>query len=227
MIFITEDDLRDLYKIEPFTDYEIKPGTRITPGARQFLADRGINMFDNVSWKNKKSLIKKQGYSSIGRKKKLCVLRLEIKLQFISALFLDAMESFLKMDVVLAQQTGLLYKCFSSLKSFLGEGDTSTINELSFEGCTGIHLDNYSDNMEDCFDITDFHIQLEKGKEIIILHKLRCALREFELDILEARECNDGDNKPPEEMLIKVNQIINILSQYICCAAGGKTCQKQ
>lgn len=46
MKFITEEDLRDLYRKEPFTEYVIEPGTRITPGARQFLADRQIFLPD-------------------------------------------------------------------------------------------------------------------------------------------------------------------------------------
>ena len=40
MKFITEDDLRDIYRKDPFTSYEIQPGARLTPGARQFLQDR-------------------------------------------------------------------------------------------------------------------------------------------------------------------------------------------
>ena len=46
MKFITEDELRYLYRKEPFTTYEPEPGTRLTPGARQFLLDRGIDMYD-------------------------------------------------------------------------------------------------------------------------------------------------------------------------------------
>ena len=46
MKFITEDELRFLYRKEPFTTYEPEPGTRLTPGARQFLLDRGIDMYD-------------------------------------------------------------------------------------------------------------------------------------------------------------------------------------
>ena len=48
MKFITEDELRFLYRKEPFTTYEPEPGTRLTPGARQFLLDRGIDMYDCV-----------------------------------------------------------------------------------------------------------------------------------------------------------------------------------
>ena len=52
MKFITEDDLRDLYKKEPFMDYDLQPGERRTPGARQFLLDRGINLYDDDPFLN-------------------------------------------------------------------------------------------------------------------------------------------------------------------------------
>ena len=45
MKFITENDLRALYKAQPFSSYDPKEGERLTPGARQFLIDRGINMY--------------------------------------------------------------------------------------------------------------------------------------------------------------------------------------
>ncbi|WP_211660219.1 hypothetical protein [Peptoniphilus faecalis] len=53
MKFITEDDLRDLYFKSPFTSYEIKQGTRLTPGARQFLIDFKIDF--NINNKIKKA----------------------------------------------------------------------------------------------------------------------------------------------------------------------------
>ena len=52
MKFITEEDLRDLYKKEPFMDYDLQPGERLTPGARQFLLDRGINLYDDDPFLN-------------------------------------------------------------------------------------------------------------------------------------------------------------------------------
>lgn len=41
MRFLTEEDLRLLYRNTPFAEYHIEPGTRLTPGGRQFLNDRG------------------------------------------------------------------------------------------------------------------------------------------------------------------------------------------
>ena len=47
MKFITEDDLRILLKKEPFTVYDLPGGTRLTPGARQFLVDKKIPITDD------------------------------------------------------------------------------------------------------------------------------------------------------------------------------------
>jgi ethanolamine utilization cobalamin adenosyltransferase len=53
MKFITEEDLRDLYRKEPFKDFALEQGARMTPGARQFLIDKGINTFDSESFRGK------------------------------------------------------------------------------------------------------------------------------------------------------------------------------
>ena len=44
MKFLTEADLREQYRAEPFTSYVLPAGARLTPGARQFLNDRGIRL---------------------------------------------------------------------------------------------------------------------------------------------------------------------------------------
>ena len=45
MKYITEEDLRTIYKVTPFTSYKLDTGTRLTPGARQFLQDRHISVY--------------------------------------------------------------------------------------------------------------------------------------------------------------------------------------
>ena len=231
MKFITEDDLRDLYKKEPFTQYEIKPGTRITPGARQFLADRGIHMFDNLSsWANniKPGVKKAKGpvkAASLERRKQLSLMRLESKLDSVAVLLLEGIDTLLERDAELAQKIIYLYRHISGFKSLLhGKG---SVSDLCCEKCTGFNQDNFSDYIDDCFEITEVHIQLDKGKNILLLHKLRCALRAFELDILDTYDCHDGESKSCEEMLVKVNQIINTISQYICHETGGEICQRK
>lgn len=87
--------------------------------------------------------------------------------------------------------------------------------------------ENFSDDLKDCFEITDFHVQLEKGREILALHELRCALREIEPVMLQAFEGNDAAIGPCMDAIGKINQIINTVSQMICGAVGGKECQRK
>ncbi len=58
MKFITEEYLRDLYRKEPFNTYKLEQGQRLTPGAAEYLSDKGIKLSDdskvnaNISPKN-------------------------------------------------------------------------------------------------------------------------------------------------------------------------------
>ncbi|WFD11755.1 ethanolamine utilization protein [Tepidibacter hydrothermalis] len=225
MKFITEEDLRNLLKKEPFTIYKIKVGERLTPGARQFLLDRGIKIFDDGSY------IKK-GTENIEKESKAIEIRnnwkkkmFDCKMKSMEALFLITAEELLSRDVFLAQRVIDLGKQFSSIKKALDAKNTS--ETFCFKECTGIKADNFSDDLDDCFEITEFHIQLEKGREIVILHRLRCALRELEPFILELFENNDSENKICKDIIGKVNQSINTLSQIICSIFGGKRCQRK
>lgn len=42
MKYITEYDLRTRFQQQPFVEYQLKEGTRLTPGAKQFLSDQRI-----------------------------------------------------------------------------------------------------------------------------------------------------------------------------------------
>ena len=225
MKFITEDDLRNLYKKEPFTEYVIETGTRITPGARQFLADRQIFLPDEDPVLIGRSAGKQESKSEKqAREKTLCGKRLSTRMKSVETLFLVLAEELLSRDVLLAQKIISLNKCFTDIRNAMDGG--TACDALNCEECTGIREDNFSMELGDCFEITEFHIQLGKGREIISLHRLRCALREMQMDIEEAF-VNCGDNKQCEEVTGKTNQIINTLSQLICYAAGGETCQRK
>jgi ethanolamine utilization cobalamin adenosyltransferase len=223
MKFITEDDLRDLYRKEPFTTYEIEQGARLTPGARQYLADRGINMFDSGLNTKKNTVNVKQSSVLPEVKNNWKKKKLHCKMKSMEALFLFTGEELLSEDVILAQSVITLGKQFSSIKNAAeGKGLAET---LCCQECTGIKADNFSEDLDDCFEITEFHMQLTKGKEIIILHKLRCALREIEPVVLELYE--GSNDELCNDVIGKVNQIVNTLSQMICSVFGGKKCQRK
>ncbi len=204
MKFITEDDLRILFRREPFTTYDLPAGTRLTPGARQFLVDKKISISDDpmmVKRKNEKPAEKKEE----APEKEICRDRFLLKKKTLQAQFLETGLELLNRDVLLAEQIFVLERKLSDL------GKEGREVEFGFEPCTGFHKENFNKPSDDCFEITGFHAQSEKGKEIVLLHRLRCSVRE-----LAAETENAG-----------LNPFINRLSQMICLEYGGKTCQRK
>ena len=218
MKFITEEDLRDLYKKQPFTDYDLKPGERLTPGARQFLVDRGVNMYDNddpfirgVS----KSAEAKAAWTEGRKQKKFCS-----RMKSLQALFLLTAEELLKEDMCISQQLTGLCRQLSGLGT-AADGKCEA-QDLCCSPCSGMNGENFSQSLGDCFEITEFHMQMEKGREMLLLHRLRSQLSELEADLPDFLE----DAGLQARVSGNINQIINTLSQMICGALGGKECQR-
>lgn len=225
MKFITEIDLRDLYRKEPFTTYKLELGSKLTPGARQFLTDQGIKMSDDGFDRKKNIVNKEQPSASSGKRNNWRKKKVYSKIKSIEALFLLTEQELLSRDVFLAQSIINLGKQFSNIKNALN-GEVP-IEDICCKECTGINTNNFSHDLGDCFEITDFHMQLEKGRDIIILHRLRCSLREIEPVVLELYESSEYERKLCEDITGKVNQIINTLSQIICSILGGEKCQRK
>ena len=263
MKFITEDELRYLYRKEPFTTYKPEPGTRLTPGGRQFLLDRGIDMYDeqkstpiiresltqeiccpsanpghNYPKKTEETqeappeqpaaTVAAAAAPAAPKVPKKCNWRTKMvrtKLCSVDALFLKTEQLLLENDILMAQNLSRLGKQFSDIRHMV-EGKGIATN-MPCKECSGIKCENFSEDLEDCFEITDFHVQLENGKEILALHQLRCALREIEPAMLQAFEGNDAAIEPCMDAIGKINQIINTVSQMICGAVGGKECQRR
>lgn len=203
MKFITEDDLRILFRKEPFTSYDLLEGTRLTPGARQFLVDKKISFLDDpmaVKRKTVKPEVKKEE-----TKQEMKDQRFLLKKKTLQAQFLEAGLSFMERDVLLAEQVFDLERRLSFV------GKESPDEENAFESCTGFDKEDFHKPFSDCFEITGFHAQSEKGREIVLLHRLRCSVREL------AAEAEDESFNP----------VINRLSQMICLAYGGKACQRK
>lgn len=229
MKFITEADLRSLFKKEPFTTYHLVPEVRLTPGARQFLSDNRITISDvkNPPVKN----------IAVGNEQKICTNPKEVnscnwrlkayqrRIKFIEASFLSVAQECLSADILLSQKVIKLSKLIHSMKNPL---EVKQINQLQgFECCTGITNSNFYDPLEDCFEVNEFHIHLEKGREIINLYKLKCAVQEIEPLVMELSEFSNEDIKQYEEVLNRVYLVTNSLSQLICLAIGGTECLKK
>lgn len=225
MKFITEGDLRDLYRKEPYSTYQLEAEARLTPGARQYLADLKIQYDDYHSGNKKK---KQKGNVKVGvmtKKNSKPNMVLHSKLKSIEALFLLTGNELLSKDASLAHSIVKHTKQLSCIRyAILHNG---SVEHLSCNECPGITINNFSEQLEDCFEITDFHMQLEKGREILSLHRLRCALQEIEPIVQDLSLTNPEEILMDGEITSKVNQLINSLSQLICSVIGGEKCQKK
>lgn len=216
MRFLTEEDLRLLYRNTPFAEYHIEPGTRLTPGGRQFLNDRGIRVCGErasarpVAVGNAQAAGNAQvagpllpaAPTSPASSHELLALRRA------QSIFLSTGAELLDYSVVTAGEVFELERLLASAAA----GDFTREPECS--ACTGISAKNAGELLEDCFEVTGFHAQLEAGKEIVRLHGLRCELRCLEAELSGGRKR-------------AVRTIINRLSQMICRALGGTVCQRK
>lgn len=226
MKFITEEDLRDLYKKAPYNTYELEPGTRLTPGARQFLVDKGMMTdFDDFNsrkkFENNKQTENSANTLDINKRKDQKLLA---SMKSIEAMFFLTEQELLTIDIDLAQSLIELRKQFTNIKNSIKTREK--IESLRFTECSGIKSEQFSCNIGDCFEIAEFHIQLVKGRQITLLHRLRSLLQEIEPLVFETYQGKKEQDEIQELIIEKVNQIINILSQMICVAVGGKKCQR-
>lgn len=225
MKYITEEDLRDLYRKAPFTKYDLEPGVRLTPGARQFLIDKGMNTFDNEYPQKQKNEDAGQ-IAETGKIQEDCFhKKLILRMKSIEASFLETERELIHKDICLAQSVIRLGKQLGCIRNAVK--NKASLENLSCNECTGINCNNFSEDLDDCFEITEFHIQLDKGQEMIALHKLRCELNELAFMIQELYEGKEAEQEFVKEINGKVYQLINSLSRLICAAFGGKVCQRQ
>ncbi|MDW8799953.1 cobalamin adenosyltransferase [Clostridium sp. A1-XYC3] len=229
--FITEEYLRDLYRKEPFNTYKLQQGQRLTPGAAQYLSDKRIKMINGDSKTNEKNQVKAIKQAETAKqeekinlnlnsnlKKKLCC-----KLKSIEATFLVTSSEILREDIILAQNIISLGRKISNIRNVVeGKG---TLEPIYCRECTGMNSLNFTTELQDCFEITEFHMQLNKSSAILKIHVLRCALRELHFEIIDTYENDDDDLK--DRIINNINSIINSLSQLICSAVGGKQCQRK
>lgn len=214
MKFITEYDLRARFNEQPFTDYIIEKNTRLTPGARQFLADRRITLLEDGA---------EACEAADSKKDSLAIAKLLSDVEVLEAEFLVITSQIIETDIEIAGQMSKAGHEFGRIKTLLTDG-AADLN-ISFEGCTGMDKDHFGKDLGNCFDITDFYIQSPNGKIIVQMNALRAKIRAMRISAAEALSA-DKEEKRQEAVTEAVNQIINKLSQLICMAAGVKTCRR-
>lgn len=229
MRFITEDDLRELYKSQSFSEYQLETGTRITPGARQFLLDRGIRILDGTedmtygTMRSDGVRVEKECCPSNDKGARTERL-LSCKLKNVEARMLCTAQALLTTDMVMAGQVVELGRHLANIRQLVTDKlEQPVAPDILCKYCTGITQENIATYLDDCFSITDKHIALPKGKEIVLLNELRWVLREVALELEPVLTQED----PFKDTMDRMNRIINTISQMVCSCVGGDRCQKE
>lgn len=219
MKFITEMELRDIYKMAPFATFFLEPDTKITPGARQFLADRRVTLGQAHCTDGEK--LKPNGLNQAQGRETWCTLRLRRRMDCIESLFLlIAAELLHSGDVVQSEEVMALGKCFRNVQN--AERDQIAPDNLKFWGWSEDEIKTRSDNLEKHVEISDIHLGTENGKEIALLNHLRASLREVEPEILETYWNEEKQVCSRQDLIDTVNLIINILCMMMRKSLGGE-----
>ncbi|MDG0875827.1 cobalamin adenosyltransferase [Paenibacillus thiaminolyticus] len=184
MKFITEMELRNVYRIEPFTSYMVEHGSRLTPEARQFLTDRQIAVSYSTQEQNQEQSKSRSQSAATGGKAGL-------------AAWEAALSDAIRLSPVLVNRAGAAGAgCAArsegarAVEAVFGPPERGRRLRIHcrfiFPGLYRHSCRCSFEDAGDCFEVTEFHIQLEKGREIALLHRLRCALRELGFAVLEA-----------------------------------------
>lgn len=219
MKFITEMELRDLYKTKPFETYVLELDTKITPGARQFLADRRVTLGQAQCSDGKKANIHESKQAL--ERENWCSLRLHRRMDCLESLFLlIAAELLHSGDAALSEEVMALGKCFQNVQN--AEREKKAPEHFQFLGCSEKEIRKRFNDLDRSVEINEFHVRLENGKEIALLNHLRASLREVEPALLEAYWNEEKQACSRQDLIDTVNLIINILSIMLWKRLGGE-----
>ena len=133
MKFITEADLRATYKANPFTSYTLPAEARLTPGARQYLLDLGVDMYER---KKESPIAEKSVVTTETSIRELEKEWLLLKIKCLKPNFLLTAQDLTTLDVLLAQQVTDLGRQFCLLALYV-EGKCE-VADLCLVPCAGM-----------------------------------------------------------------------------------------
>ncbi|QHF54660.1 MULTISPECIES: hypothetical protein [Streptococcus] len=110
MKYLTEDDLRLIYRDNPFETFTIQKQTRLTPGAKTFLMDRKVRLIDEAE---KKPLTNAVKSSSITNSCLSCITQSNEWLILRSELLRVAYE-LIELDFSISEELCMLEQCMAT-----------------------------------------------------------------------------------------------------------------
>jgi hypothetical protein len=217
--FITENELRDEYASAPFDVYAPRDGTRLTPGARQFLIDRGVFNYESDARAGRADRVacaRPAGRADTAGADRIAgaILTLAAARCLRAALeWRDGADTGAA-GAGAAEITARLFAIRAGIEGLAaGSGAASAI---ALTPCTGVKEADFARPLRDCFSLSEGRVQGESGRRIAGLHALRAELR-----LLEAFLPDDGAAASARAGLCRA---ANALSQMICTACGNTVC---
>lgn len=225
MKFVTEMELRDLYKIEPFTTFLLEPDTRITPGAKQFLTDRRIILEMGAE---KKAVNRSPGSEPPQQEaeqkilgSRFCQMRLQRKMEYIESLFLIIAADLLHSGgAILSEDILALGRCFKNVR--LAEKENIPPDKIQFWGWQEAEIKKRAEAMGDEAVDSDFRVDVDRGREIALLNYLRASIRETEPAILEAYWQEERQECLRMDLVDAIYLIADILAIMMKKCMGGQ-----
>lgn len=217
MKFITELELRSLYKQNPFDVYVLEPAVKLTPGARQFLADRQIAVKQSQDPANGAT----DCLPCSPAAGNWCMQRLRRRLEAVHSLFLlTAAELLLAGDSFLSEEVLLAAQGFRNVQQ--AELEQTAPGRIQFRGWTEEEIRKHLRQEKIGSVVGDFHVGLKNGKEIILLHHLRVSLQEIEPLLLECYWDEAQQNCTRQDLIDALTLLGAILSMMIKKCLGGQ-----
>ena len=213
MKFVTESELRSLYKQNSFDVYVLEPAVKLTPGARQFLADRQVVVKQSAGFANRRP----GSLPCLPAAGNWCVQRLRRRIEAVHSLFLlTAVELLLVGDSSLSAEVLHAAHYFRTIQQ--AELEQTAPGPIQFPSWTEEEIRNNLRHEE----IGEFHVRLKNGKEIILLHHLRASLQEIEPLLLECYWDEGQQGCTRQDVLDALNLLGASLTRMIKKCLGGQ-----
>lgn len=208
MKFVTEMELRILYKSAPFTVYVLEAAVKLTPGARQFLTDRRIVL--EQAEDTGSQAVNCETDQPVAREN-WSILKLRSRMERIHSLFLlTAAEVLHTGDVALSEEVLAAARGLRSIQQ-------AELDKLSPE-----ISQQYLNHPDSHIEICDFHVGLKNGKVILLLHHLRASLHELEPVLLECYWNEDQQVCSRQDLVDGLSRISTVLCIMMKKCLGGQ-----
>lgn len=243
MKIITEIDLRERYKKNPFESYRLERMTRMTPAAAEFLNERKIKIIDEtgepVLGSQHKRVMNETGndeknLSGSTEKPEECthlygstlVLKTHERIQFRGKL--DSLQADLISLIIEVQKCGCpgvateLNLILAYLrKMMMAEVTQKTLEFIDFNGWKDSEIRERSHNPKKYYGMGHFTPDPSQGPVMAGLNQLRTKVRELEISGIGALLPKETEDLQRRDIILALNRLSSLVYIMMCQYLGG------